>query len=103
LTLLANGQLSFDGDVSLRMGQSLTLFSSSLSLAESSSASARVQLAAPYVKLSGTGAYYATTGILRPRMLHGMTPLDSQAVFSVQAGQLLDLGNSLAFGTEGRY
>jgi filamentous hemagglutinin family protein len=103
LTLLANGQLSFDGDVSLRMGQSLTLFSSSLSLAESSSASARVQLAAPYVKLSGTGAYYATTGILRPRMLHGMTPLDSQAVFSVQAGQLLDLGNSLSFGTEGRY
>ncbi|WP_432729966.1 filamentous haemagglutinin family protein [Variovorax sp. W6] len=103
LTLLANGQLSFDGDVSLRMGQSLTLFSSSLSLAESSNASAHVRLAAPYVKLSGTGAYYASPGVLRPRMLHGMTPLDSKAVFSVQAGQLLDLGNSLSFGTEGSY
>ncbi|RTQ37370.1 filamentous hemagglutinin N-terminal domain-containing protein [Variovorax gossypii] len=103
LTLLANGQLSFDGDVSLRMGQGLTLFSSSLSLAESSGASARVQLAAPYVKLSGTGAYYAAVGVLRPRMLHGMTPLDSRAEFSVQAGRLLDLGNSISFGTEGSY
>ena len=104
LALLANGQLSFDGDVSLRMGQSLSLFSSSLSLAESSSANARVQLAAPYVKLSGTGLYYsAGSGAVRPGIQHGMTPLDSEAAFSVQAGRMLDLGNGISFGTSGNY
>ena len=104
LALLANGQLSFDGDVSLRMGQSLSLFSSSLSLAESSIANARVQLAAPYVKLSGTGLYYAAgSGAVRPGIQHGMTPLDSEAAFSVQAGRMLDLGNGISFGTSGSY
>ncbi|WP_422086126.1 filamentous haemagglutinin family protein [Variovorax sp.] len=104
LALLANGQLSFDGDVSLRMGQGLSLFSSSLSLAESSSANARVQLAAPYVKLSGTGLYYAAgSGAVRPGIQHGMTPLDSEAAFSVQAGRMLDLGNGISFGTSGSY
>uniref|UniRef100_UPI001A9EDE0D filamentous haemagglutinin family protein n=1 Tax=unclassified Variovorax TaxID=663243 RepID=UPI001A9EDE0D len=103
LALLANGQLSFDGDVSLRMGQSLSLFSSALSLADSSSATARVQLAAPYVKLSGSGLYHADNSVLRPRLRHGMTPLDSEADFSVQAGRLLELGNSMSFGTEGLY
>ncbi len=103
LALLANGQLSFEGDVSLRLGRSLALYASSLTLAEASSGTARVQLAAPYVKLSGTGLYHADNGVLRPRMLHGMTPLDSEAAFSVQAGRLLELGNSISFGTEGRY
>ncbi|WP_435438714.1 filamentous haemagglutinin family protein [Variovorax sp. RB2P76] len=103
LALLANGQLSFDGDVALRMGQGLKLIATSLSLAEGSPASAHVQLAAPYVTLSGTGKYYETNGMLRPRALHGITTLDSEAVLSVRAGQLLDLGNSLSIGTKGAY
>ncbi|MGJ7545359.1 filamentous haemagglutinin family protein [Variovorax sp. LT1R16] len=103
LALLVNGQLSFDGDVALAMGQSLKLFSSSMSLAESSSASAQVRLAAPYVTLSGTGAYYTNNGRLRPRVLFGVTEQASEARFSVEAGHLLDLGNSISFGTLGSY
>ncbi|MCK6190603.1 filamentous haemagglutinin family protein [Pseudomonas sp. EYE_354] len=53
LALLSNGLLSFDGDVSLSMGQSLRLYGGSYNLSETAAASSRVNLSAPYLLLAG--------------------------------------------------
>ncbi|WP_455883790.1 filamentous haemagglutinin family protein [Pseudomonas putida] len=53
LALLSNGLLSFDGDVSLTMGQSLSLYGGSYNLSENAAASSRVNLQAPYLLLAG--------------------------------------------------
>ena len=54
LALLANGLISFDGDVTLALGQSLRLTASSMGLAQGAAADSRVQLSAPYVRLAGS-------------------------------------------------
>jgi len=53
LALLSNGLLSFDGDVSLGMGQSLRLYGGSYNLSENAAATSRVNLSAPYLLLAG--------------------------------------------------
>lgn len=100
LSLLSNGLLSFDGDVNLRMNQSLSLFAAALSLAENSKGSARVDLSAPYLRLSGVGTYFAGFNMMRPRLLPGPTARSSDATFNASAN-LLDVGNGLSFGTQG--
>ncbi|CAI8895768.1 filamentous haemagglutinin family protein [Pseudomonas serboccidentalis] len=100
LSLLSNGSILFDGDVDLHMGQSLSLFTSSLSLAEASKDSAQVNLAAPYLRLSGTGKYFSNVGYMRPRVLNTPTTSVSAAQFNARAN-LLDVGNSLSFGAQG--
>jgi filamentous hemagglutinin family protein len=101
LSLLSNGLLTFDGDVDLHMNQSLSLYAGSLSLAESSKDTARINLAAPYVRLSGLGEYYTPPSALtRPRVLNTPTNRVSAAQFSTTAN-LLDLGNAFSFGSDG--
>ncbi|MBC8998518.1 filamentous hemagglutinin family protein [Pseudomonas sp. N40(2020)] len=100
VSLLSNGLMTFDGDVDLHMGQSLSLFAGSLSLAESAKDSARINLSAPYLRLSGPGTYLSSDAKIRPRVLSNPTAHLSSAQFNASAN-LLDLGNSLSFGTEG--
>lgn len=100
LSLLSNGLLSFDGDVNLRMNQSLSLFAGALSLAENSKGTARVDLSAPYLRLSGVGTYFAGFSMMRPRLLPGPTTRLSDATLNASAN-LLDVGNGLSFGTQG--
>ena len=54
LSLLANGLVSFDGNVDLRMGQSLGLTASAFGLALNAAPAAQVRLAAPYIRVAGT-------------------------------------------------
>ncbi len=100
VSLLSNGLMTFDGDVDLHMGQGLSLFAGSLSLAESASDSARVNLSAPYLRLSGPGTYLSSEVKVRPRVMSNPTAQLSGAQFTASA-DLLDVGNSLSFGTEG--
>ncbi|WP_425502555.1 filamentous haemagglutinin family protein [Pseudomonas izuensis] len=99
LNLLSHGSLSFDGDVDLRMNQSLSLYAWSLSLAEASKETARIHLAAPYMRLSGLGDYYAQFNI-RPTILNTPTKRVSDAQFTASA-DLLDLSNRISFGSQG--
>ncbi|KAE9646592.1 filamentous haemagglutinin family protein [Pseudomonas sp. PB106] len=100
LSLLSNGLLSFDGDVNLHMNQSLNLYAGALSLAEKSSDAARVDLRAPYLRLSGVGTYFEAPTMTRPRVILNPTSRLSQATFNASAN-LLDVGNGLSFGTQG--
>lgn len=100
LSLLSNGLLSFDGDVNLHMNQSLTLYAGALSLADASASTTRVDLSAPYLRLSGVGTYHAGFGLIRPRLTNNPTTQLSDATFNASA-DLLDVGNGLSFGTQG--
>lgn len=102
LSLLSHGGITFAGDIDLALGQSLSLYGSSLSLAQSAPDTARVALRAPYVRLSGLGLYNANLAndLFRPE-----TPLSlprhegiSQAQLTIAAGGLLEQGGSLSFG-----
>ncbi|WP_085683942.1 MULTISPECIES: filamentous hemagglutinin family protein [unclassified Pseudomonas] len=100
LGLLSNGLVSFDGDVNLHLNQSLSLYAGAISLAEGSSGNAQINLSAPYLRLLGPGAYYDSSAFIRPRVMHAPTPDISAAQFTASAN-LLDIGNSLSFGTKG--
>ncbi|MFJ2537426.1 filamentous haemagglutinin family protein [Pseudomonas sp. NPDC087614] len=100
LGLLSNGMLSFDGDVNLHMNQSLNLYAAALSLAETSRETTRVNLSAPYLRLSGVGSYFAGVNRIRPRLTNNPTAQLSDATFNASA-DLLDVGNGLSVGTQG--
>ena len=53
LALLSQGMISFDGNLSLAMAQSLSLYSASMGLSENAPRDARINLAAPYLRLAG--------------------------------------------------
>ncbi|VVM63468.1 hypothetical protein PS662_01423 [Pseudomonas fluorescens] len=99
LSLFSHGLLTFDGDVDLRMNQSLSLFAGSLSMAEGSKDAARINLAASYMRLSGIGFYDGQSGY-GPRLLNSATDRVSASRLSATAN-LLDLGNNLSFGASG--
>ncbi|WP_236190810.1 filamentous haemagglutinin family protein [Pseudomonas paraglycinae] len=101
LSLLSNGLLSFDGDVDLHSRQSLSLYAGALALADGARETARINLSAPYLRLSGTGKYFDAPGYLRPRVMNTPTTHVAPATFNATA-DLLDLGNSLSFGTAGK-
>jgi hypothetical protein len=71
-----------------------------LSLAETSASTTRVDLSAPYLRLSGVGTYHAGFGLIRPRLTNNPTTQLSDATFNASA-DLLDVGNGLSFGTQG--
>ncbi len=100
LGLLSNGLISFDGDVDLHLNQSLSLYAGAVSLAENSKGTARINLSAPYLRMLGTGVYYSSNAVIRPRVMNAPTPNLSAAQF-VATSNLLDIGNSLSFGTSG--
>jgi filamentous hemagglutinin family protein len=100
LGLLSNGLISFDGDVDLHLNQSLSLYAGAVSLAADAKDSARIHLSAPYLRMLGTGLYYSSNAVIRPRVMNAPTPNLSAAQFSTTS-DLLDIGNSLSFGTLG--
>lgn len=99
LSLFSHGLLTFDGDVDLRMNQSLSVYAGSLSLAESSKDTASINLAASHMRLSGIGFYDSQAGF-RAGLLHSATDRLSGAQFNATAN-LLDVGNKLSFGAIG--
>ncbi len=102
LALLSNGLLSFDGDVSLNMGQSLRLYSGAYGLSERAAANSRINLSAPYVLLAGMLApidvkegYVRAVSVLPKPSLRA-----TEAQFNASAN-LLDVRGSVMFGSKG--
>ncbi|MCE4053106.1 filamentous haemagglutinin family protein [Pseudomonas sp. Au-Pse12] len=101
LALLSNGLLSFDGDVSLNMGQSLRLYSGALNLSDSAAANTRVNLSAPYLLLAGMLApLEAKDQYVRPVSTGTPSPRATQAQFHA-SGNLIDVRGNVVFGSKG--
>lgn len=101
LALLSNGQISFDGDVDLALGQSLQLYSASLGLAEGSAADTRVMLSAPYVRLAEAARNNnGSPGLTVPVVRGGSSTQATQAQLVV-ASQLLDIRDEVNLGAHG--
>ncbi|QBZ89574.1 filamentous hemagglutinin N-terminal domain-containing protein [Pseudomonas viciae] len=102
LALLSNGLLSADGDVSLSLGQSLSLYARSFGPSANAPANTRVQLNASHVLLSGPAAARPNMdGYTRPAVEGGgVSLLANKAVFSVNA-DLLDVQGSVIFSGKG--
>lgn len=102
LALLSNGLLSFDGDVSLNMGQSLRLYSASYNLSEGAAANSRVTLSAPYLQLAGILAP-AQSGkeayVRAVPLLPNPSPLATTAQFSASAN-VIDVRGNVVFGNK---
>ncbi|WP_454673225.1 filamentous haemagglutinin family protein [Achromobacter pestifer] len=97
LNLLSNGNISFTGDLSLRMDQSLRLFSLSLGMTETAASNARVQLAAPYVMLGGATDNGALEGYVRPSSVRPPSTRLSESVLAVDAG-FIDIRDAVVLG-----
>ena len=99
LALLSNGLLSFDGDVSLNMGQSLRLYSGAMGLSENAAAQSRINLSAPYLLLAGILAPLdpSKDQYLNPVLASNMSQRASQAVFNA-SGNLIDVRGNVLFG-----
>ena len=101
LALLSNGLLSFDGDVSLNMGQSLRLYSGALNLSDSAAANSRVDLSAPYLLLAGILApLEAKDQYVRPVSTGTPSQQATQAQFNA-SGNLIDVRGNVVFGSKG--
>ncbi|KAF0866351.1 filamentous haemagglutinin family protein [Pseudomonas sp. LD120] len=101
LALLSNGLLSFDGDVSLNLGQSLRLYSGALNLSDSAAANTRVNLSAPYLLLAGILApLEAKDQYLRPVSTGTPSQRATQGQFNA-SGNLIDVRGNVVFGSEG--
>jgi filamentous hemagglutinin family protein len=100
LSLLADGPLSFDGNVTLAMDQSLRLYAGTFALSESAGANGRVSLSAPYVRLAGVTRILQDQDSTLPAATWGSGPSQqaSDAVFSVSA-DLIDIRDRVGFGT----
>ncbi|WP_296526397.1 filamentous haemagglutinin family protein [Rhodoplanes sp.] len=101
LSLLSDGLISFDGNVTLAMNQSLSLYAGAFALGANAAADSRVSLAAPYVRLAGVtriGKDLYTLPTVRWDEGYG-TPSQqsSSAVFSV-AADLIDIRDRVVFG-----
>jgi len=100
LALMSNGLMSFDGDASLNMGQSLRLFSAAYSLSESAAANTRINLSAPYLLLAGM----YTPGLdpyVRPVALLPKPSLRATEAQFNASGNLIDVRGSVLFGSKG--
>lgn len=111
LALLANGLISFEDDVNLRMGQSLRLTASAIGLAKNAAADTQVRLAAPYVRLAGTTRRQVDDTIM-PNPVVGSknggngggtlgVPLVAEGTGFAVDSQFLDLMGELQIGTRG--
>lgn len=109
LSLWSSDIISFEGDVSLRLGQSLTLQRGVISVAETTP-DARVALSAPVVRFDGSvqrdisgpltglfsGLKYVAGASWRP------ATADNSGTLTVEA-DLIDIGNWVSFGASDRY
>jgi len=96
LSLLSNGMLTFDGDVSLKLGQSLQLRQRVIGLSETSGADARINLQAPHVLLGGVTSVPAEQ-MLFPVVNGGVSTRATSAKFGVDAGWI-DIRDGIVFG-----
>lgn len=96
LSLLSNGMLTFDGDVSLKLGQSLQLRQRVIGLSETSGADARINLQAPHVLLGGVTSAPAEQ-MLFPVVNGGVSTRATSARFGVEAGWV-DIRDGIVFG-----
>ncbi|SFW14020.1 filamentous hemagglutinin family protein [Pseudomonas sp. NFACC04-2] len=105
LSLLSNGLMSVDGNLSMSLGQSLSLYARSFGLSATAPANTRVEFNAPHVLLS-TATGLATTRpsfdpYTRPVVDGGgVSLLANKALFSVNA-DLLDVQGNVMFSSKG--
>jgi len=100
LALSVQGQISFDGDVTLNVRQSLQIYAASMALSETAAANARISLASSYVRLAGVPELSSdgqNSGILVAR---GTSTRPSDATLTLQ-GDLLDVRDLVGFGANG--
>lgn len=96
LSLLSNGMLTFDGHVSLKLGQSLQLRQRVIGLSETSAADARINLQAPHVLLGGVTSVPAEQ-MAFPVVNGGVSARATSATFGVDAGWI-DIRDGIVFG-----
>lgn len=105
LTLASDGLLSFEGDTSLALGQSLNLYARVLGLSDTAPDTSQVELAAPYMRLAGYGGLSSRDNFIHPTVQGGSTVrVSSQPLagsLQVSAGQLLELRDILSVGVSG--
>ncbi|SFB47423.1 filamentous hemagglutinin family N-terminal domain-containing protein [Pseudomonas sp. NFIX10] len=100
LALLSNGLLSIDGDVSLSLDQSLSLYARSF-VTRAAAPDTRAQLNASHVLLSGPAANLPNRdNYVRPVVDGGVSLQTNKAVFSVNA-DLLDVQGNVTFSSKG--
>ncbi|SCW90991.1 filamentous hemagglutinin family protein [Pseudomonas sp. NFACC05-1] len=100
LALLSNGLLSIDGDVSLSLGQSLSLYARNF-VTSAAAPNTRAQLNASHVLLSGPAANLPNKdNYVRPVVDGGVSLQTNKAVFSVNA-DLLDVQGNVTFSSKG--
>ena len=97
LDLLSNGLLSFAGDVTLNLGQSLRLFSRTLAMTPDAAPTARVRLAAPYIMLAGATDGNSREGYQRPLPAPITSNRVSASALRAEAG-LIDLRDNVTLG-----
>ncbi|MCK9916037.1 filamentous hemagglutinin family protein [Microbacteriaceae bacterium K1510] len=99
LSVLVNGLLSFDGDTSLRMGQSLRLYASAFSLSQNAAANTQVSLAAPYLRMAGT-TRAALDHYIMPTVtvLSNGNALQPTAAGLAVAADMIDIRDLVGFG-----
>lgn len=111
LSLMANGLVSFDGNVDLRLGQSLRLTASAMGLTEDSSAGTQVRLAAPSIRLAGSTRGQAESYIM-PNPVRGSQnsgagagalglPLVAEGSGLALDAQLIDIVGQVNMGARG--
>jgi filamentous hemagglutinin family protein len=98
LSLLVDGVLSFDGNVTLGLDQSVRLYAGGFALAKDAASGSKVQFAAPQVRLAGTTRVTAE-GYVIPNAgwASGNLAEISDARFAVQA-DLIELRDTVGFG-----
>ncbi|OWY30394.1 filamentous haemagglutinin family protein [Herbaspirillum robiniae] len=100
VSLLANGLLSFEGNVDLHTSQSLRVTAATFNLAESAAANSQVKLASSYVALSGSTT--APRGLTNDFMASvnwrsGASQRNSTASLEV-TGDIVDVRDRVGFG-----
>uniref|UniRef100_Q07NA8 Filamentous haemagglutinin family outer membrane protein n=1 Tax=Rhodopseudomonas palustris (strain BisA53) TaxID=316055 RepID=Q07NA8_RHOP5 len=101
LSLLSDGLISFDGNVTLAMSQSLSLYAGAFALGANAAADSRVSLAGPYLRLAGVTRIakdlYTLPAVRWDEGYGTPSQQSSSAVFSV-AADLLDIRDRVVFG-----
>jgi hypothetical protein len=101
VNLLAHGNLSFEGDVTLSAAQSLSLSAIAIGLSEASAANARITLEAPTVLLAGVPQRGSDNAFIPAVPNANPSTRTSDATFTVNA-DLIDVRRQVRFGLNGR-
>ncbi|WP_231502534.1 filamentous haemagglutinin family protein [Herbaspirillum sp. RV1423] len=96
LTLFGRGGIFFNGNVDLSMSQSLQLYSGALSQTDATQSATRVNLAAPYLRLAGTGLQTTPDQMLLPAVSPVVLPA-TPATLNANAA-LIDIRDIVTLG-----